>query len=277
MVLELDRNDVVNIEKIYSAILKNKSFLITSHQNLDGDAIGSELSLYFLLKKLNRAVDIINWDRVPPIYKFLPFVKKADIYNENNIKKNFDVVIVIDCGCLERIVGISKYIKDALIINIDHHFSNSNFGNINWVNPKFSATGEMIYFIIEKFGKFDKSIATCIYTAILTDTGRFTYKISKFTIDIIKNLIAYNIDPVYIGKKIYLEKPLKSIKLLSLSLNNLKFDYKNKICWMKVTQQLYETTKTDETYTEGFIDFLSEIKEAKVIFFNKGKKRWYKS
>jgi len=271
MELELSRNDISQIEKICNVIDKNKSFLITAHQNLDGDAISSELAMFLLLKKLNKKVRIINWDKVPSIYRFLPSIKEVKIYDKEKFRNNFDVVIVLDCGSLERIVDISNYVKDLMLINIDHHLTNSHFGKINWVNPEFSATGEMIYFIIRKLNNIDKKIATCIYTAILTDTGRFTYRVSKFTMDIVKDLLTYKISPVEIGRKIYLEKPFKSIKLLSEALNNLKFNPINRVCWMKITKQLYKKTKTDETYTEGFSEFLSEIKEAEVIFLIKEK------
>lgn len=271
MELELPKKDISKIKKICEVINKNNNFLLTSHQNLDGDAISSELAMFILLKNMNKHVRIINWDKIPSIYRFLPYVKEAKIYNKETFKNNFDVVIVLDCGSLERIADISKHINQSTVVNIDHHLTNSLFGNINWVNPDFAATGEMVYFITEKFNKVNKDIAGCIYTAILTDTGRFTYRLSKFTMEIVNDLLNYKISPVEIGKKIYLEKPLKSIKLLTLALENLKFDSRFKICWTKITKELYKKTKTDETYTEGFIDFLTEIKEAKIIFLIKEK------
>jgi len=271
MVLGLNKDDILKIKKISNIIEKNKNFLITTHQNSDGDAIGSELAMFLFLKKLNKNVKIVNYDKVPSIYKFLPSVNEVSVYNKKTLKNNFDVIIIIDCSSTERTIPLSYNKKNTSIVNIDHHINNFQFGNLNWINPEFSATGEMIYFIIEKFKKLDRSIAACLYTAIITDTGRFTYQMSKFTMDIVKNLIEYKIMPVEIATKIYLEKPYKSVKLLSLALGNLKFDFKNKVCWMKITRQLYKKTNTDEEFTEGFIDFLAEIKESEIVFLMKEK------
>ena len=270
MELKLNHKDEKKVDEIIELIKKNKKFIITTHQNPDGDAISSELAIYTLLKRMGKEAEIINESEVPKIYKFLPDVKKVKVYKSN--RKKFDVGIILDCGSIERIGKVRKcFEKTSKIINIDHHLTNAKFGDVNWVNSSFSSCGEMVYFIFEKLSRITKKEATYLYTAILTDTCGFIHHLTPYTMEIAKRLIEKGAEPEKIARKVYLEKPLKSVRLFILSLNSLKFDRKNKVCWSKVTEEMYRKTGTDEEDTEGFVDFLTTIKEAEVVFLIKEK------
>lgn len=266
----LKYNDLKCISEIVKVLERERYFLITSHQNLDGDAIGSELALYSALKSKGKDVMIVNQDTTPAIYRFLPWSRKVQT-SISKISVTPDVAIVIDCGSPERTGNISRVIKKArTLINIDHHFSNSDFADINWVNHNFSATGEMIYFLLLHFKKdISKKEAECLYTAILTDTGNFIYNLKPSTLSVVQNLINKGASPEEIARKVYLERPLNSFKLLSLALNTLQFDKTKKVCWMKVTRDMYRITRTKEEDTEEFIDLLVKIKEANIVFLLK--------
>jgi bifunctional oligoribonuclease and PAP phosphatase NrnA len=277
MELKLADEQQKKISTIAELIKEKKTFIITSHFNIDGDALGSELAFFSLLKRLNKEVLIINQDDPPVIYKFLPYYKQAKL-KKNILRRKFDVGVILDCGNGARAGESYKEIKKAsVIINIDHHLTNSGFGNINWVNHQYSSTGEMVYFILKKFGAITKEEAQCIYTAILTDTGCFIHHISKYTMKIIHELIENGATPERIAEKIYMEKPLKFIRLLTLCLNNIKFDRKNKACWFKITRDMYNKTNTTEEDTEGLVDFLLTIKEAKIAFLLKEKNNGVKA
>ncbi len=272
MKIQLHPDDRNKIREIVSVLENGKSFLLTTHRNIDGDAIGSELALYGMLKGMGKKVSIINNDAIPVIYRFLPNAGKVRVDNGNaggGIK--YDVSIVLDCGSADRTGRVFELVKKSgIVVNVDHHFSNPAFGDINWINSGFSATGEMVYFILTFAGrKITVEEAECLYTAILTDTGNFVHNIGRHTMDVMRDLVAAGAKPEHIVKKIYFERPLKSIKLLSLCLNNLRFDRRNKICWMKVDREMFRVTGTKEEDTNGFIDILVKIKEADVVFLLK--------
>ncbi|HOK56498.1 MAG TPA: bifunctional oligoribonuclease/PAP phosphatase NrnA [bacterium] len=272
MEVKLSPLDKKKIEEIIKVMKDKNSFLITSHINIDGDGIGSEIALYICLKKLNKHVEIINQDSIPAIFKFLPYSKHIKIFSKIKKIDNFEVGIILDSGNLERIGNVKEIIKKIpFIINIDHHITNSEFGNINWINPVFSSTGEMTYFLCEELKHIDKKIATCLYTSIIYDTCGFLHHISKYTMDIAKNLIDTKINPEKIAQKIFFEKSIKSVILFKLALETLKFDKRKKICFMRVPAEFFKKAKAKEEHTEGFVDFLISIKgiEVGVLFKEK--------
>ncbi len=272
METQLHPDDRKKIREIVSVLKNGRSFLLTTHRNIDGDAIGSELALYNMLKKMGKNVLIINHDSTPAIYRFLPDAGKVRINNGVTWPGTEpDVSIVIDCGSADRTGKVFELVKKSgIVVNVDHHFSNPGFGNLNWISPLFSATGEMVYFIVTAANrKITVKEAECLYTAILTDTGNFVHNIGSHTMDVVRDLVAAGARPEHIVNKVYFERPLKSIKLLSLCLNNLQFDRRNRICWMKVDRRMFRLTGTKEEDTEGFIDILVKIKEADVVFFLK--------
>ncbi|MCM8761954.1 MAG: DHH family phosphoesterase [Candidatus Omnitrophica bacterium] len=270
MEIQLSLNDAKKVSEICEILEKERYFLLTTHRNIDGDAIGSEIALYSALKRAGKEAIIVNYDSIPAIYRFLPYTKRVHIYS-SEISITPDVAIVIDCGSSDRTGNVFKLVKKAkIVVNIDHHFSNPGFAHLNWTNHNFSATGEMVYFLISYLNRdISRKEAECLYTAILTDTGSFIYNIKPFTMGVVQDLINRGAAPEKIAKKVYLERPLRSIKLLYLALGNLKFERERKTCWMKISRDMYRKTRTKEEDTEGFIDLLVKIKEANIVFLIK--------
>ncbi|MCM8804706.1 MAG: bifunctional oligoribonuclease/PAP phosphatase NrnA [Candidatus Omnitrophica bacterium] len=270
MEVKLLQNDEDKIEKIVNVLRNKNLFLITSHINLDGDGIGSEIALYLALKKLNKKVKIINQDKIPYIFKFLPYSRIVEVFNEKKKVSNFEVAIIVDCGNLERIGKMKEIVENIpFLINIDHHLSNFEFGDINWINPHFSSCGEMVYFLCDKLGKIDKKQAICLYASILYDTCCFVHHLSLYTMDIVKYLlINKKIDAEKIAQKLFFERSIKSLNLFKLALDTLKFDKNKKICFMKVPKDFFKKVKAKEEDTEGFVEFLVSIKgiEVGVLF-----------
>ncbi len=160
------------LNKIIEKIKAAKTFLISAHVNLEGDAIGSELAVYFLLRKLFKRATIYNNDITPAIYKFLPFCR---VIKNRLTGKNFDAAIILDCSDSSRTGKVKNNLPQAgCIINIDHHISNTYFGDLNWVEPSVNSTAQMIYGLCKRLRVMDRNIALCLYTGIFTDTGSFT-------------------------------------------------------------------------------------------------------
>jgi len=253
------------IKKIAEKIASSKSFLITAHMNLEGDALGSELAAYILLKKLKKNVIVYNNDVTPQIYGFLPFSR---VIKNTLGEERFDVGLVLDCSDSSR-AGV---VKDSLsrvgcIINIDHHISNTYFGDMNWVEPTAGSAAQMLYKLCEKFKIMDKNIALCLYTGIFTDTGNFTYaNTDKETHRIVSNLMKYNIHPNKIYDSIHsLCTPL-DLGFIGKVISSLKFDSRKKVCWAIVEEW------KDKNYdlTEVIFSIMRLLKDVEVfILFKK--------
>ena len=223
------------LKKIVEKINTGKSFLITAHMNLEGDALGSELAAYILLKKLKKKVVIYNNDPTPGIYKFLPFSR---VIKNTPKEDKFDVALVLDCSDVSRSGKVKDIVSKAgCIINIDHHISNTHFGDINWVEPSSSSATQMLYLLCEKFKIMDKNIALCLYTGIFTDTGNFTYaNTDSETHKIVASLMKYNLHPHKIYDIIHSECEPGDLKFIGEIISSLKFDPYRKISWAAITE-----------------------------------------
>ena len=162
----------MSIRTVKQAIKKFNEFLITSHINPEGDAIGSQIAIARLLRKLGKKSVMLDDSPVPNVLRFMK--GSEDISKEMPRDFNFQAIIILDSPDLARIGRVKEFIKkDSVIINIDHHISNINFGKFNWVEPDFSSAGEMVYDLFKAFKvKVDLDEAVALYAAIMTDTAR---------------------------------------------------------------------------------------------------------
>lgn len=251
--------------KIAEKIRTSKNFLITAHVNLEGDALGSELAMYALLKKLRKNVVICNNDPTPQIYSFLPY---SGVVKNTITEEKFDVVLALDCSDSFRAGKVSDYLCRAdCIVNIDHHISNTFFGDINWVESKASSTCQMIYGLCNKLGVMNKEIALCLYTGIFTDTGNFTYaNTNSDTHKVVTELMKYNINPHIIYGNIHSLCDFNDLRFMSKIISSLKFDSRRKICWAKIKK--WEDKGYD--LTEVIFSVMRLLKDVEVfILFKK--------
>jgi len=266
-----------NFEKIIEVLQKNNNFLITSHVNLDGDGIGSELAFYFILKKLNKNPIILNQDRLPRIYNFLPGSNKVHYLGDNCADTtNIDVGIVLDCSNVKRIGKTSEIFKDIkTIINIDHHKSNENFGSLNYVDSSVSSVGEIIFELLKiiNIDLLDEDISTCLFTAILTDTGSFRYSnVSSKTFEIASNLASFGIKPYLIADNIYNRNTYSGLKLLGEALSTLEMDDSNHVSWLTITRKMLNEAKASDEDVEGIIDIATTLDNTEIsILFRETK------
>ncbi|MFH1768529.1 MAG: bifunctional oligoribonuclease/PAP phosphatase NrnA [Candidatus Omnitrophota bacterium] len=221
------------LKKIVEIINKEKSFLITAHINVEGDALGSVLAVYGLLRQLKKRAVIYNNDFTPQSYSFLPYVKT--IKNELN-EDRFDVALVLDCSDSSRTGKVKDYLGRAgCIVNIDHHISNTFFGDMNWVDPKASSAAEMVFKLCREFKIMNKDIALCLYTGIFTDTGNFTYaNTTKNVHKIVGQLMDYNILPAKIYEQLHSCCRGQDLLFIGRVVSGLKVDHRNRICWILI-------------------------------------------
>lgn len=248
-------------EEAMEIIRKNKRFLIVTHKNPDGDAIGSEIALSLALMKIGKEVYIYNADPPPERYSRFPGVSLI-----NTEKKNFkeDVVIIVDCAEIDRIGKIKENIDFSKpVINIDHHIANTEFGTVNLIKPDHSSTAEIIYRLIKDEIPLDKEIATYLYMGLLTDTGAFRYpNTTSHSLRVASELVSYGVIASQVSEFIWFTDPEAKIKLLGDVLRTMNLY--NKISIMTVTKEMLKKHGAKEEDTEEFVDYGLAIKDVEI-------------
>lgn len=261
----------MSLKKAIAAIKRNKTFLITTHVGLEGDALGSEIAFYRLVRKLGKRAYMVNEDRTPQNYNFLPGVDKIRNLQVSLKKVNFDCFVILDCSSLSRCGGVGKFSAgDAPVLNIDHHISNRRFGNINWVKPQASSTAQMVYELYGKMGvKLDKEAAIALYVGILTDTGSFRYtNTGRDTHRIVSELMKYKFSASEIYRNIYGSMTFREMRLLTAILPKIKLDGHGKIASVQIERELLKRGNFSFDLSEYVLSFARCIKgiEVAVLF-----------
>lgn len=255
-------------EKIKEIITRCRRFLITSHVRPDGDALGSELALYLILKGLGKEVSIYNQDGVPDVYRFLP---GADVVAaEPGDLSGYDALFVLDCSELDRVGRNANRLKQiSYVINIDHHVSNGQFAELSILDAQASSTGELIYrLMIELNAPLTEEIAVNLYTAILTDTGSFHYSNTRSeSLRIAGDLVSAGVDPAAVAEKIYESNDLAKVRLFKKAIQTLRLEWDGRIGSISVFRDMLREAGAQNEHTEGFVDYVRAIKGVEVAVF----------
>lgn len=256
------------IEGILREIRNNRTFLITTHENPDGDAVGSSLALASYLKKLGKEVTVYFCDPVPDIYAYLPL---AETVVHELPETESDICFVLDVGEFRRAgAAFNGYSKVGKFINLDHHATSEQFAAINLIDEMAAATAAIIYRIIKAAGdEVDYATALCIYTAVITDTGSFRYSNSNPEAFLIASeMIATGVNAWYVSERLYENQPKQRLELLALSLATLEFSPSGEFASVAVTLDMYDKTGANAEMTDGFVNFPRSIRgvEVAVLF-----------
>ena len=254
--------------KIKKIIHENKKFNIVTHERPDGDACGSSLGLFYLLKKLKKDISIIDFDDYNKRYDFLTEEKIS------NKIKNTNITFVLDCGEYSRIKkDYREKLKNSFLINIDHHSGNTNFGDLNIVNTDVSSTAEIIFDIYsENYAtqEMDIKFYESIYTGIATDTGNFSFSnANEKTFKVVSRIMKYLKNPSEIYKKIYCNKPIKKIRITGDVLKRIKLYFNNKVAISYVKKSDMKKYNLKKSDLEEIVNFLGEIKNVEVYILIK--------
>ena len=261
------------ISEIIKAINEGHNFLITAHIRLDGDALGSELALYLMLKEMGKKAVVYNKDRTPERYQFLPAAHNIT-HSISNIEQ-YDTCFVLDCSDLTRVGDEADNIgKIKKLINIDHHVSNNGFCALKMLDAKASSTGELLFRLMREMRvKLSKDICTNLYAAIFTDTGSFRYSsTTKETFLASGILVGEGANPQRIAENIYESDSPARLKLLAKALSTLSLDLESKVGSMVVTQKDLMEAGAAWEHTEGFVDIPRTVKgiEVSVLYTQRG-------
>src|SRR3712207_3147825 len=201
------------LSQVVELIESKRRFAITSHIRPDGDSLGSSLGLYWLLRALDKEVEVVMRDPVPHAYQKLPGASLVRV--TPRVDRPYDAVFVIECSDITR-PGLVN-LDQQLVVNIDHHSTTALFGTINWIDSTASAVGEMIYNLCKAIGvRPTKEIAECVYTALVTDTGSFHYSnTTERTFKVASELVRAGVRPAKISEIVFNNYPWSKITLLS--------------------------------------------------------------
>ena len=256
------------IATIARELENNERFLVATHVNPDGDAIGSLGALALVLEGMGKQVVAYCQDEVPGFLRFLPYADR--IVREISGSDHFEVAVVLDCGELDRIgsaVEVLQHVRK--IIHIDHHSSSDDFGQINLVRPECSSTAEILYEIFQAIPvSLTQEVAENIYTAILTDTGSFRFaNTTPKALAIAAEMVALGVLPEKVAGEIYDSMSPERIELLSLSLNTLTLRKNGRVAAMHVSRRMLEETGTSLIDTDGFVNYPRAISTAEIAIF----------
>ncbi len=252
------------LKEIGDVIRDHSTFLVVSHKDPDGDAIGSSLALYKLLQEMDKVVYVEN--PTYPIPRVYAFLENANRIEPVSNEKDVEVVFIVDTAEVKRCGLSEEYMEDKLIVNIDHHKTNTHFGDINLIQPDASAVGCILWDIFEANG-FDisKDVATYLYVSILTDTGSFRYaSTTPKTFRIASELLTKGVEPWYVAYNIYETMELKVLRLLGLVLGTLETYHNGKLAVEHITKEMFKQTGTTKEDSEGFVNYARGVYGAEV-------------
>jgi len=247
------------ITRILEAIREHKTFCIVGHVRPDGDCIGSELGLALALMNEGKKVCCWNEDAVPQKLKFLD---PDGVFQKPKAGQKFDCVIATDCASFARLGVAGDCVKERkLFINIDHHESNTRYGDLNWISAHEPSTGELIYRLLRAARwPVTKPIADCLFTAISTDTGSFQYQTTRpRTLRIAGDLVARGANLGKICEEVYQSYPLSRARLLKHVYSKFHLTHDNRIAWFWLKKADLARTGTESNDTEGLIDHIRAI------------------
>ncbi|HHD77255.1 MAG TPA: bifunctional oligoribonuclease/PAP phosphatase NrnA [Campylobacteraceae bacterium] len=242
-------------QKAWQLITRSHYITLISHVNPDGDALGSSLSLYPILKDMGKKVSIVNVTTPLPIrYDFLPNYDKI----KNTLPSRVDLLISFDCGSYDRL-GIAPL--DVPLINIDHHITNTRYGTLNLIDAhEPSASSVVLKLLHENAIPLRRDVATCIYAALAEDTGFFSYEnVTAHAFGIAAELIRAKADPVTIAKNLKERNSLAKLRLEALTIDKLHLIYHAMVGYAVLTLEDFAATGALRSDSDACVDIIRSL------------------
>ncbi len=254
---------VTMLSQVVELIESKRRFAVTSHLRPDGDSLGSSLGLYWLLRALDKDVEVIMRDAVPHAYKQLPGAESVRVTSA--VDRTYHAIFVIECSDISRpgLIDLEK----QFVINIDHHSTTALFGRINWIDSTASAVGEMIFNLCKATGvRVTKEIAECVYTALITDTGSFHYSnTTERTFKVASELVRTGVKPAKTAEAVFSSYPWGRIQLLAEVLSSARRDPTGRVACMRQTLEMQSRTQARDEASDGFVNYPLTVKEVEAV------------
>lgn len=261
-------NQNQSLKTIAQLIQSRDKFIITTHKRQDGDASGSASAMYHFLEEMGKDSEIIT-DLPPHIFAFLyddtPWSEFEEARNLDD--KN---IIILDCADLTRAGAFGELLKShPAVINIDHHYSNTLFGEHNFISEDYSSTGEFIYAIAREAGwKINQKAAEGLYVAIMTDTGRFTHGNTKSqTLRNAADLVDLGANPTKLSSKVFGSCKYGQVALRGRAISSIELFENEAIGTITLTQNDFSETETSPLDTQEFVNIPRAIDSVMIAAF----------
>ena len=254
------------VAEVAAEIRAADRFLLTTHEGPDGDALGSLLATHKLLQQLGKdSVMFLAAKEFPlPVeYRFLPL---EEVFHEPPVDLVDRLVVFLDCGNIDRMPVDFLRRDDARILNIDHHHDNTRFGNVNLVDTRASCTAEILYRLVRPLGaEITPDIATALYVALVTDTGRFMYEnTGPDSHRMAAELIEAGVDVHDIYRRLYERVPIEKLHLVARAVERIQRLDECRLAVTYISAEDYLETGANESLTEGIIDHVRALEGAEV-------------
>jgi phosphoesterase RecJ-like protein len=216
-----------------------------------------------ILRAMGKRADVVLADSVPVLYRPLPYAETAS--QSSHVNGHYDAAIVLECDSTQRtrVQGLEKY----FLISIDHHASSRPWANVNWIDPRACAVGEMVFRLaLAAKVEITPEIASCLYAAVLTDTGSFSYSSTNaHTFELARCLVQYGAQPAEIAHNVYYSSPLAKMRLLGVALSSLQ--HEEAMTWMHVTRGDMDRCGAIDEDCEGLVNYALGIAGVEVAVF----------
>lgn len=254
------------MKAVVEAIRRRRRFAVSTHINPEGDALGSALALASLLRRLGKQAVVATDGGIPEAFRFLPRIARV---TDRPAGHSAEVAMTVDVPVLSRLGCMApRFQRTALTVNIDHHVSNHRFAGVNWVDPKASAAGEMVYRLYRVFGvRPSRGEATCLYVSIVTDTGSFRYRSTTPAVHrIAADLIATGISPLRVAQDLYECHSPNDLRFLGAVLAGLRSTPDKKIAWLEIPRALFRRFRPGPEIVDELVNYPRAVRTAEVAF-----------
>jgi phosphoesterase RecJ-like protein len=250
-----------DLAAVAEALRSNDRFIVTTHENPDGDALGSLLATTFALRELGKDADMYLFGEVPipNEYEFMDF---AGIVRGPNPDSSDRVVVALDCANERRLGPESALLEKAqLVVDIDHHHDNTRFGKVNLIVGHASSTGEILADVFRELGvSLTPEIAEALYIAVVTDTGRFQYaNTTAKALRLAAELVEAGADVHRVFQGVYENVAFAKLKLVARALENAEVFEGGRVVVSHLEREDFEHAGAEEPYSEGIIDYLRAV------------------
>ncbi len=269
----ISTNTIQHLKRLFRV---HRKFVILSHVNPEPDTIGAALSLYHYLRSTGKQVSVYNADGVPGFMKFMPH---AEVVTVRVPSDHFDVAVCVDAGSTDMLGKHFDRFKRQVTVNIDHHRTNTLYGDLNIVDPDAAAACELVFTLFRRAHiTVDPTIAALLLAGIIYDTGSFRYRnTTRRTMKTAAELMYRGADMAAISEKLYENQSPGRLKLLNLVLGTLEISPDGKIASVELTKNMYKETGTTKEDSEGMIDYPKSIAGVAVaVLFREVSERTYK-
>jgi bifunctional oligoribonuclease and PAP phosphatase NrnA len=253
------------MQQVIAQLKQKDNILIAAHIHPDGDAVGSVLSLGLALEQIRKKVVLYIEDAIPAVYQFLPSVHQ--IQRDPGDITRFDAAVILDCSDLHRIGAAAEAVSNIpMLINIDHHTTNTRFGKLQLIDPDASSTAEIVYRVIREMDiPINTGIAYALYTGIMADTGSFRFSnTTPAAFEISHEMLKYGADPHKVAHHVYETISLNRIKLLTMLFDSIELSEDGKLSIMTLTQNMLAATGTEVDDVNGLINYARRIEKVKL-------------